>query len=336
MKGEATVGNPARNGVRAGDPAAPLFLVGVPRSGTTLLYKLLCLHPEVAYISNWMRIAPGVPALALVNRLTSRFPDSRRTVWFGAGRDNAYVNGAPMPWRQQLFPRPVEGEPLYRHCGIDLPEPAGRPDPGRLHRLPPALDAMRRYDGGRLFISKYLAINHHIPALAELFPGARFVNIVRDGRAVAYSLSRVHWWPHLTIWWYGGPPAAGKKRAATPGSCAPGTGSGSWPCSSRGWRPSRRRGGSISATRSWSPSRWPPCDGWPLSPASPTAVTGWGSWPGCGTRTGTSAGIPSSNRRRAATSRPSSVPTSADSGTSADLAHCRCLASCPRPALPSR
>jgi|SRR5215218_10657530 len=76
MKGEATVGSLARNGVRVGDPAAPLFLVGVPRSGTTLLYKLLCLHPDVAYISNWMRIAPGVPALALVNRLTSRFPDT--------------------------------------------------------------------------------------------------------------------------------------------------------------------------------------------------------------------------------------------------------------------
>jgi len=74
MKGEATFGSVARSGVRARDPAAPLFLVGVPRSGTTLLYKLLCLHPEVAYISHWMRIAPGVPALALVNRLTFTIP----------------------------------------------------------------------------------------------------------------------------------------------------------------------------------------------------------------------------------------------------------------------
>ena len=29
------------------------FLVGAGRSGTTLLYKLLCLHPQVAYISNY-------------------------------------------------------------------------------------------------------------------------------------------------------------------------------------------------------------------------------------------------------------------------------------------
>jgi hypothetical protein len=49
---EATVGNAVGEEVRAGAAAGPLFLVGVPRSGTTLLYKLLCLHPDVAYISN--------------------------------------------------------------------------------------------------------------------------------------------------------------------------------------------------------------------------------------------------------------------------------------------
>jgi len=193
-----------------------VFLVGVPRSGTTLLYKLLCLHPEVAYISNVMRTAPGVPALALANRLAARFPDTRRTVWFGPGHDNAYVNGTPMSWRHQLFPRPVEGEPFYRDCGIDLPEPAGRPDRGRLGRLPLALSRVRRYDGGSVFVSKYLANNHHVPALAELFPAARFVNVVRDGRAVAYSLSRVHWWPGLTVWWYGGTPGRWQAEGRDP------------------------------------------------------------------------------------------------------------------------
>ena len=65
---EATAGNAVGEAVRAGVAADPLFLVGVPRSGTTLLYKLLCLHPDAAYISNWMRTAPAVPALALANR----------------------------------------------------------------------------------------------------------------------------------------------------------------------------------------------------------------------------------------------------------------------------
>ncbi|MBV9253816.1 MAG: sulfotransferase, partial [Actinobacteria bacterium] len=36
----------------------PLFLVGAPRSGTSLLYKALCLHPDAAYISNWVNRFP--------------------------------------------------------------------------------------------------------------------------------------------------------------------------------------------------------------------------------------------------------------------------------------
>jgi hypothetical protein len=163
-----------------------------------------------------MRTAPAVAALALANRLTSRFPDTRRTIWFGADRANAYVNGEPLAWRKQLFPRPVEGEPFYRSCGIAVPEPAGRPDMGRLQRLPGMLGAVCRYDGGRVFVSKYLANNHHIPALAELFPGARFVSLVRDGRAVACSLSSVHWWPDLTVWWYGGTPGRWQGEGRDP------------------------------------------------------------------------------------------------------------------------
>jgi hypothetical protein len=213
---EAAAGSTVGEAVREGGAAGPLFLVGVPRSGTTLLYKLLCLHPDVAYISNWMRTAPAVPILALANRLTPRFADTRRTIWFGADRANAYVNGEPMAWGKQLFPRPVEGEPVYRSCGIAVPGSAGRPDMGRLQRLPGRLGAVCRYSGGRVFVSKYLTNNHYIPALTELFPSARFVSIVRDGRAVACSLSRVHWWPDLTVWWYEGTPGRWQAEGRDP------------------------------------------------------------------------------------------------------------------------
>ena len=53
---------------------APVFLVGAPRSGTTLLYKALCLHPAVSYISNWHRRVPGVDAVAALNRVPRAGP----------------------------------------------------------------------------------------------------------------------------------------------------------------------------------------------------------------------------------------------------------------------
>ena len=34
-----------------------MFLVGAARSGTSLLYRALCLHPDVAYVSNYVRRA---------------------------------------------------------------------------------------------------------------------------------------------------------------------------------------------------------------------------------------------------------------------------------------
>ncbi len=102
----------------AGDDLAPLFIVGAPRSGTSLLYKLLCLHPRAAWISNWARRAPGVPAVVLLNRLAPRMPATRRRTWFGSDGASAYVYGRPRALVERLFPMPVEGEPVYRHCGI--------------------------------------------------------------------------------------------------------------------------------------------------------------------------------------------------------------------------
>lgn len=67
-----------------------------------------------------------------------------------------------------------------------------------------------------LFLTCYADAAPDIPALAELFPSARFVSIVRDGRAVACSLSRVHWWPDLTVWWYGGTPGRWQAEGRDP------------------------------------------------------------------------------------------------------------------------
>jgi hypothetical protein len=182
-----------------------MFLHGAARSGPTLLYKALCLHPDVAYISNWSRRAPAVPLLALLNRLPPYAPAARRAVWFGPEAANAYAYGRRRPLWERLFPAPVEGEPVYRHCGIGQ-DPREGADPEQLARLRRSFDALRRFAGGELLVSKRIANNQRIPLLAAAFPGARFVHLIRDGRAVAYSLSRVDWWQDDVVWWYGGTP----------------------------------------------------------------------------------------------------------------------------------
>ena len=186
---------------------APVFLLGPARSGTSLLYKLLCLHPDAAFISNYVARAPWAPWLAAVNRVAPRAPERRHRVWFGEGGENAYVYGARRSLADRLFPMPVEGEPLFRRAGLPpdaMPSDARRP--AVASRLRSSIRSVRSADGGRVLVNKRIANIYRIPALRDAFPDARFVALVRDGRAVALSLSRVDWWPTCTVVGYGGTP----------------------------------------------------------------------------------------------------------------------------------
>jgi len=195
---------------------APVFLLGAARSGTSLLYKCLCLHPEAAWVSNWVRRWPGAPWLGALNRLPARAPKARTAVWFGGG-GNAYVYGARRRPAERLFPMPVEGEPFFNRHGIAPPGDDGGVDGAAgASTLPTAVAALTRAAGGRVFVSKRIANNWRVPQLLEAFPAARFVELVRDGRAVAYSLSRVDWWEDSDLVWLPGTPADWHRRGMDP------------------------------------------------------------------------------------------------------------------------
>jgi hypothetical protein len=190
----------------------PLFLIGAARSGTSLLYKSLCLHPEAAWISNWIRQFPGRPALGALNRLAGAAPAARHAVWFGDG-SNAYVYGSSRRLAERLFPMPVEGEPFFARWGV--PGPAVEsppPSAGDIDTFRKAVATLTGHGAGRVFVSKRIGHNWRIPFLTACFPTARFVEIVRDGRAVAYSLSKVDWWDDSELVWRDGTPRQLRER----------------------------------------------------------------------------------------------------------------------------
>lgn len=191
------------------------FLVGPARSGTTALYKALCLHPRAAWISNWTARYPRALPVAGLNRFTGTVPAWRSRAWFGPDA-NAYVYGRPRAILDRIFPTPVEGEPVYAACGVTRPGTDGATAPDAGVRLRAAFGRIRRFSGGDILVSKRIANNLRIPMLAEAFPRARFVQLVRDGRAVADSLSRVDWWDTSHVWWYGGTPSAWAAAGGDP------------------------------------------------------------------------------------------------------------------------
>jgi hypothetical protein len=199
------------------------FVLGAARSGTTLLYKALCLHPDAAYFNNYLRRLPGHPSASIVNRLARRTPGVRRRLWFAGGTD-AYVYSNRRSVMTRLYPTPVEGEPAFARCGIGELEVEQQVAPDRVRELRRAAAGVQRWGGGNCFVSKRIANLRHIRLLADVFPSARFVDITRDGRPVAVSLSKVDWWEGRVVWWYGGTPQAWREQ-----------GRDAWELCSRNW-----------------------------------------------------------------------------------------------------
>lgn len=198
-----------------GSADPPVFVVGAPRSGTSLLYRLLCLHPESVWVSNWLSRAPRVTAVASLSRFTARAQRLRGRVWFGTHAESAYAGGPRRTPVAQLLPRPVEGEPFFRAYG--LPEASDEAEPTRRQTaLRGAVADLTRFGGGRVFVSKRTAHNRRLPLLHAIFPDARFVVVTRDGRAVAESLSRAPRWHDSRIWWYGDTPLSWEEEGGDP------------------------------------------------------------------------------------------------------------------------
>lgn len=190
----------ARDAGSSGQGERVAFLVGAGRSGTTLLYKLLCLHPGVAYISNYENRYGWFPG-GLAPRAVADRIDAKLHAWFNRGGNAYFVN---RPWIKKLCPTPNEGESVFRDCGVPLsPRPDELPDAATTARLRRRFEQMRRRAGADVFLSKRTANNRRIQYLHQIFPEARYVHLVRDGREVAQSLSAVEWWDGHTVWWDG-------------------------------------------------------------------------------------------------------------------------------------
>ena len=149
----------------------PIFIVGAPRSGTTLLSAMLSSHPRIA-------IAPETHFIAHDYRTQSTADLSDDCVL--ADVWNHFVDG---PW--------------FEHLGIDAQLVLDE-FRQRRHRSFPTLfatvldaysKAVNKPRWGEKTPGHYL----HVDTIYEWFPGARILTIIRDPRAVCASLTQVPW-----------------------------------------------------------------------------------------------------------------------------------------------
>lgn len=176
-----------------------IFLIGAGRSGTTLLYKLLALHNDVGVITNYDQKLGGISPGGLFLRAIRRSPKLKKALWFSEG-GNAYFR----PGLKRFLPYPVEGESVYTRCGVPLviesADDLGDEVGTCLRKSFARLSAMH---GGKVMLTKRTANNRRLEWLRKVFPEARYINLIRDGREVAHSLATVSWWDDHVIWWSG-------------------------------------------------------------------------------------------------------------------------------------
>jgi hypothetical protein len=157
----------------------PIFIVGCPRSGTTLLSVILDRHSAVAVPPETHFAADVWPAAFTV-------PANRnRMEILSAEAVKAVLDQTPL--------RDLELEPAAVFLRLH-----GAPvTPARL--LKSVLEEYAALRRKPLVAEKTPGHELYVEQLAAWFPNARFVWIVRDGRAVVQSQRRMHW-IHEPVW----------------------------------------------------------------------------------------------------------------------------------------
>jgi hypothetical protein len=131
----------------------PIIIFGAPRSGTSYLNRLINQHPDV-YLSEEARLFSWVHHSLKVLAEDRRFVRKHQELFIGHVR-------ASYPELIRTFYRDLR--PTVRYWGDKNPDYASADHEGCLETI------------------------------AELFPGTRFIHIIRDGRDVITSLVRKGW-----------------------------------------------------------------------------------------------------------------------------------------------
>lgn len=157
-----------------GPALPPVFIIGLPRGGTTLVYQVLCHSFKMAYtpmLSNSLIFAPSLAAW-LSKRRSSQYSSDFQS-------DYGMSVGLSSPGEGVMWNLWFDKDRHYNH--LDELEPWKATEVlrlvGRVERI-----------GRGPFLNKSLRHNNRLRVLAELFPQSVFLVVFRDPRDTAISL----------------------------------------------------------------------------------------------------------------------------------------------------
>lgn len=179
--------------------AGPLFVGGTGRSGTTVLAELLGTHPDTALVPIELRfhVDPGgLGDLAEGKVSVEEFQRKMRRVWFERKANRSGPRGLHV----------IAERPVMRRALRQLRETHDAdPYAASATFLSEVVRPFREEQGARTFIEMTPANTFATDRLGRMFPEARVVHMIRDGRDVASSVAGKTWGPSTVeeclVWW---------------------------------------------------------------------------------------------------------------------------------------
>jgi len=165
-----------------------VFILGLPRSGTTLVYQYVVHRLEMAYWTNGVGLHPRAPVV-------TTFLEKRRGPYRSDFRSRyGKVQGATAPREA--------GSVWARYFDLERPTRLEEVRPGDAKRLRNLVAATQRVFGGAPFVNKNVKHMLRVDALARIFPEAIFLVVRRRMQDVALSILRARletrdpkrWW----------------------------------------------------------------------------------------------------------------------------------------------
>jgi hypothetical protein len=157
------------------------FLVGTGRCGSTLLHEILAKHEEVSFFTNF---EDKHQKLGFLGKWGGALYRNNHLAITKAGKKRFAPSEA-----YQLIARNVS--PIYVRPYRDLT--STDLTPWMKERFYNYFNESYKKYNKPTFIHKYTGWSR-IGFFSEIFPNAKFVHIVRDGRAVASSWLQMKWW----------------------------------------------------------------------------------------------------------------------------------------------
>lgn len=161
----------------------PMFIIGCPRSGTTITLDLLCMHQSLAWVSHKVDRSPDRLELSKQNRIYD-IPFLGKFLYLNKKKSKRL----PFPVEPWNFWDTYLSRFQWERFGNIPPHRANENDITRqeIETIRKVINTICKYQNKTRFLSKYTDFPR-IKYLTQAFPDAIFIHIIRDGRAVANS-----------------------------------------------------------------------------------------------------------------------------------------------------